>query len=243
MSDLAEEAAFADRAYLKHADQLSLNETLLRAYTHPAQMWDWRHFQGKLLGSVEGRRLLDYGCGGGEEAVYFATLGATVTAIDISPVGVHLTRQRADANGVHVDARIMRCDPTEFPSASFDVIHGLGILHHVGVEAGLHEVHRLLAPGGRALFFEHMGNCAFIERLRPKDESTSGERPLRWQETVAAAAAFSRRVLRPYHLIARLRLRIPICNSDLAKCIDHALLSMCPPLRYFASGLVIYLEK
>lgn len=244
MTDLAEEAAFADAAYRKHEDDLLLNQRMFRKYAQPLRMWDWRQYGAKRLGSVRQCRLLDYGCGAGEEAVYFAKLGAQVTAIDISPVGVELATKRAAANGVRIDAQVMRCDPTNFPECSFDVVHGFGILHHLGLEVGLREAHRLLVPGGRGLFFEHMGNSQLIEWLRPKEHYTTGEQPVRWAEIQRVAAALFRKVeTKPFHLIARLRNRIAICGSDTAKRIDHALLSVAPALRYFASGVVIYLEK
>jgi SAM-dependent methyltransferase len=243
---LTEEAAFADTAYAKFANQLALNETFFHKYAAPAHDWDWREWGAKRLGNVAGCRLLDYGCGAGEEAVYFAKLGASVTAIDISPVGVQLTNERARFNGV--DARLtatrMRCDPTEFPDASFDVVHGFGILHHVGLRSGLQEVHRLLVPGGRALFFEHMGNSRLIEWLRPKEgHYTTGERPVTWSEVVAMRAQFSRFDIHPFHIISRLRNRMSVCGTPTAKRIDHALLTALPFLRHFASGVVICLQK
>jgi 2-polyprenyl-3-methyl-5-hydroxy-6-metoxy-1,4-benzoquinol methylase len=107
-----------------------------------------------MLRPVNGQRLLDLGCGMGKESAYFAKLGASVVAIDISPVGIELTRKRAAHNGVtdRVEAIIMRADQPAFPSGSFGVVHGFGILHHIGLDKGLREVKRLLKPGGRGCF-------------------------------------------------------------------------------------------
>lgn len=243
---LASEARFADQAYAQYAHDLLLNQAFYQKYAEPRDDWDWRQYGAKLLGPVSGCRLLDYGCGQGEEAVYLAKMGAHVTAIDISPVGIRLTKERASRNGVgdRVRAMLMRCDPTEFPSESFDVIHGFGILHHVGLRTGMKEIGRLLRPGGRALFFEHMGNSKTIERFRPKEKNyTRGERPLRWEEIQEIRPEFSRFVTRPFHLVSRLRRRIPLLNHQVIKRFDHALLSALPILKQFASGVVIYLEK
>ena len=95
---LADEARFADQAYAMYANDLPLNQTFFRKYAEPRDDWDWRQYGAKLLGSVQGCRVLDYGCGQGEEAVYLAKLGAHVTAIDISPVGIQLTKERARLN-------------------------------------------------------------------------------------------------------------------------------------------------
>jgi 2-polyprenyl-3-methyl-5-hydroxy-6-metoxy-1,4-benzoquinol methylase len=246
LARLSDEARFADHAYARHAHDLLLNQVFYVKYAEPRDDWDWRQFGAKLLGFVKGCRVLDYGCGQGEEAVYLAKMGADVTAIDISPVGVELTKERARLNGVgdRVSAMLMRCDPTEFPSESFDVIHGFGILHHIGLRTGMMETKRLLKPRGRGLFFEHMGNSRLIERLRPKAKDYSkGERPVTWKEVQELRPEFSQMLARPFHIASRLRRHIQLLNQPIVKRVDHAILSALPFMRHFASGMVIYLEK
>jgi 2-polyprenyl-3-methyl-5-hydroxy-6-metoxy-1,4-benzoquinol methylase len=243
---LTDEARFADQAYSRHAHNLLLNQIMFKKYADPHHDWDWRQYGAKLLGSVKGCRVLDYGCGQGEESTYLALMGAHVTAIDISPVGIELTKERAKLNGVgdRVNAMLMRCDPTEFPSESFDVVHGFGILHHIGLQIGLMEIKRLLKPGGRGLFFEHMGNSKTIERLRPKEKDyTKGERPVTWKEVQEIRPEFSKLLARPFHIASRLRKRVRLLNQPVVKRVDHAILSALPFMRHFASGMVIYLEK
>ena len=240
---LQDEAHFADEHYAKWADHLDMNPQLFRAYAEPRDMWDWRQRAGSYLGNLTGLRVLDYGCGQGEEAVYLAKMGAHVTAIDVSPVGVEITRKRAAHNGVaeRVDARVMRCDPTEFPAQSFDVIHGFGIIHHVGVTASFDEVRRLLKPGGRGVFLEHMGNSALVDRIQKikSGDYTEHERPVRWDELLAEAPKFASFHLHPYHLTSRVR---KLRHTRLFRQLDHAALSAVPSLRHFASGVVIALR-
>jgi SAM-dependent methyltransferase len=244
--DVVEEAAYADAFYGRNQTDLRLNPSFLRKYAAPMEEWDWRQWGMARLGSVAGATVLDFGCGAGEETVYLAKMGARVTAIDISPKGIELTRARAEANGVAdaVHACIMCCDPTEFSDASFDVVHGFGILHHIGLHAGLTEVHRVLKSGGRGVFWEHMGNSALIERLRPTEgRATAGERPIRWSEITAIAPLFQSVEVRAFHLFSRLRLHLTAARHPLVKRVDHALLSMLPALRYFASGVVMVVRK
>jgi SAM-dependent methyltransferase len=243
---LAEEAGFADGVYERLSSELTLNEVFFRKYSRPVHDWDWREWGAKRFGALARCRVLDLGCGAGEEATYLAKLGATVTAIDISPIGIRLTNDRASFNGVadRVNAVIMRCDPTAFADESFDLVHGFGILHHIGLRPGLLEVKRLLKGGGRGVFFEHMGNSDLIERFKLRDgHYTTDERPLRWREIMACAGDFSKFEARPFHVVSRLRRALGILGRPSIKVVDHVLLSLCPPLRHFASGVVIAVEK
>jgi 2-polyprenyl-3-methyl-5-hydroxy-6-metoxy-1,4-benzoquinol methylase len=242
---LEQEATFANEHYAAYANDLAINPRMLQKYEHPRDMWDWRQFGASLLGPVKGQRLLDLGCGMGEESMYFAKLGAQVTAIDISQVGVEIALKRALHNGLadRVQAFTMRADQVEFPDESFDVIHGFGIIHHIGLEAGLKEVKRLLKPGGRGLFFEHMGNSKAIEKMRMDTDYTDYEKPLVWDEVAAYRTQFSRFVLQPFHVMIRLRSISPVFNLNLFRRIDRVLLQGLPLLRHFAGGLVMYVEK
>src|SRR6266446_9166849 len=56
------------------------------------------------LGDVEGKMLLDLGCGAGENSVYFAQKGARCTATDYSPGMIEKALSLAEANHVKIDA-------------------------------------------------------------------------------------------------------------------------------------------
>src|SRR5262249_27973407 len=130
---LREEAEFADQDYAQYADRLEVHPKMFRKYASPSELWDWRQLSALLLGDLAGQELLDLGCGMGEESIYFAKLGAKVTSIDISEVGIETLRRRAAYSNVHIRALRMRADPTDFRGESFDRIHGLGILHHIQI--------------------------------------------------------------------------------------------------------------
>ena len=59
-------------------------------------------------------RALDLACGAGRHAVFLAARGFDVTAVDSSRVGVGLTRERARAAGLVVDARVADLERGEF---------------------------------------------------------------------------------------------------------------------------------
>lgn len=102
-----------------------------------------------------GMRVLDIGAGAGRFTEVLATLGASVTVADISPVQVSLNQQYATAHGFApavtdwVVADI--CDLSAFPDAAFDAVvcYG-GPLSYVFErrQEALRELLRVTAPGG-----------------------------------------------------------------------------------------------
>jgi ubiquinone/menaquinone biosynthesis C-methylase UbiE len=254
---LQTEAAFADSEYSPHRNNLAISQRMFRKYAEPRNWWDWRQFSARLLGKVEGQSLLDYGCGMGEEATYFAQLGARVTAIDASPVGVEITRNRAAYNGLQgrVEALVMDATSTTFPDNSFDLVHGLGILHHVGLREGLQEVKRVLKPGGSGVFLEPMGNVRFIEKCknwlhgklqRKLDliKLTEYEENLKLKDVLGCASEFSSLRAYPYRLLYRARrLFCPKMFHSLLERIDYQLLRFLPFLKTFAGAVVIHVRK
>jgi SAM-dependent methyltransferase len=257
--ELAEEAAFADAEYSASVAEggLRFSEGMFARYSSPKQMWDWRQRAARIIGDPAGKLLLDYGCGQGEEAVYFAKLGAKVTAIDVSGVGITITQERARMNGVagQVDARIMDATATEFPPNTFDIVHGLGVLHHVGLQPGLKEVHRVLKPAGHAVFLEPLGNSRTIEFCKRLigamlgswlrlTRTTTGEQPLRLADLRRASQIYSSVEVFPFHLLYRVRkLVLPRRAYDYARVLDYQVLRALPFLRHFAGAAVIHLRK
>jgi SAM-dependent methyltransferase len=251
---LRAEADFANQDYSPYANVLEINPTMFRRYQRPQDLTDWRQLSALLLGDVRGKDLLDYGCGMGEESVYFAKLGARVTGIDISEVGIASLTRRAAHHQLPITALQMRVDPTVLGSESFDRIHGLGILHHVGIAAGLSEVHRLLRPGGIAVFLEPVGDSPVVEKtkrwlmrharfLGDFDEVTDHERNLTWHEIELETLRFWEASCYPYHLLYRLKRFLPSNLLTGTRRLDSALLTLWPSLRRYAGAVVIRVCK
>ncbi|RYP89227.1 hypothetical protein DL769_000151 [Monosporascus sp. CRB-8-3] len=108
-----------------------------------------------------GARLLDAGCGGGNQALYLAkSHGYRILGIDI--VDYHVAEAKCNISKANlpagqVEARKMDYHHLESLDAeSFDGIYTLQTLIHASdVAAVLKGFHRLLAPGGRVALFEH----------------------------------------------------------------------------------------
>lgn len=133
------------------------------------------------IGDLEGKAILDMGCGAGEAAAFFASRGATVWAMDISSGMLSVARRLADGRGVGINAAVGSAMALPFASRSFDVVYGNGVLHHVDMAAALPEVSRVLRPGGLALFIEPLAYNPVINVYRhvAKAVRSEDERPLK----------------------------------------------------------------
>jgi tellurite methyltransferase len=67
---------------------------------------------------------LDVACGAGRHALYLARRGWRVTAVDASKVGIEMTKERARALGVEVDARVADLEQNgfEIEGEAYDLI-------------------------------------------------------------------------------------------------------------------------
>jgi len=97
------------------------------------------------------KRLLEVGCGMGTDLLQFARGGAKVTAVDLTPRSVEISRQHLLLYGEQGEFAVADCEKLPFADESFDVAYSNGVLHHTDDTAGaVHEIHRVLRPGGEA---------------------------------------------------------------------------------------------
>jgi ubiquinone/menaquinone biosynthesis C-methylase UbiE len=102
---------------------------------------------------VAGKDVLEIGCGTGVHARLLAEAGASLTAIDLTPTAVELTRRRLELAGLHADVIEADAEQLPFPDASFDFAWSWGVVHHSeDTDRVLAEIARVLRPGGRFSF-------------------------------------------------------------------------------------------
>lgn len=144
------------------------------------------HWIFSKLGNLKGKKLLDLGCGLGEGSVFFALNGAEVTASDLSPEMCKMTQAVAHLNGVAVSTLVASAtDLNAIPDNSFDIVYGANMLHHVDIKACTAEVHRVLKPGGKAVFWDPVQYNPVINiyRRMAAGVRTEDEHPLRLADT------------------------------------------------------------
>ncbi|MFC4503805.1 MULTISPECIES: class I SAM-dependent methyltransferase [Streptomyces] len=97
-----------------------------------------------------GGRALDLGCGPGRNALYLASRGFEVDAVDLSPQAVAWGEERARAAGA-AGVRFRCGDAFALATGPYDLIHDSGCFHHLPPHrriSYLDLLDRVLAPGG-----------------------------------------------------------------------------------------------
>jgi SAM-dependent methyltransferase len=105
----------------------------------------------QLAGELEPGRALDVGAGDGRNAIWLATQGWTVTAIDLSAVALQRAGERAAARDTHVECIVADWHEHDFGEEAFELVV-VSFMHPRpdDREALFERVARALVPGGHA---------------------------------------------------------------------------------------------
>ncbi|HEV7524939.1 MAG TPA: class I SAM-dependent methyltransferase [Acidimicrobiia bacterium] len=108
------------------------------------------------FGDLEGKRLLDMGCGSGEYSLFFAQRGAQVTAIDLSDVGIEALGEECRRLGL-TSVRPLVGDAFGIAEhGPFDAVFGAMILHHLEPFTDFVDVlAAATVPDARGFFYEN----------------------------------------------------------------------------------------
>ena len=115
-----------------------------------------------------GIKVLDFGCGNGENGIYAARCDADVIGIDISPEGVANANLNAKQAGVddHCRFEVMDGENMIFADNFFDLAVEYGVFHHVDLKKAIIELNRVLKPGGEMICIEALRHNPIIHLYR-----------------------------------------------------------------------------
>jgi 2-polyprenyl-3-methyl-5-hydroxy-6-metoxy-1,4-benzoquinol methylase len=216
-------------------------------------------YRFRLLGNLQGREILDAGCGDGTNSILLASLGARVSGVDISAASIDLATRKALTNGLEGSTRFI-CSPLEtadLPSNSFDVVWGDAILHHVipDLDSLLAHLVNWAKPGGLVLLAEPVNLSQSLRWLRLKlpikTEATPDERPLEAKELLLIRKRLPGLQVRHFSLLSRLNRFILVNHnyerspwprralSNALAMVDYGLLSL-PGIRNLGATAVIF---
>ncbi len=103
---------------------------------------------------LEGKRVVDVGCGGGILSEGLARAGARVVGIDLAEELLDIAKAHADQAGIEADYRQISAEAlAEAEPGSFDVVTCMEMLEHVPEPASVvRACAKLVKPGGRVFF-------------------------------------------------------------------------------------------
>ena len=192
LSERVRRERFASDSTELYENVSSIHHRFAHVFACPAVVDAKRHRQHLLDRLLPDATVLDYGCfEGASIPLYLAGGPHRLVGIDISEKGIATARERfGDRAEFQVaDAHAL----TAFDDGSFDLIVGAAILHHLDLDVAVGEIHRLLRPGGAALFTEPLATNplgALWRRLTPQAR-TADEAPLSRRDLTALDEMFS----------------------------------------------------
>ncbi|MEM9828647.1 MAG: class I SAM-dependent methyltransferase [Planctomycetota bacterium] len=259
------EADFHDR-WAADVDVRAIDvQQVVHAETSPELRWIVQQ-----LGNVQGKRILDLGCGLGEVATYLACRGASVVAADVSPGMLEVARRVASQHGTKIETHCIAAEKFELGTLErFDVIYMGNVWHHIDIEQSADAIFDALVPGGTIASWDPVAYNPLINvyRRMANEVRTDDERPMNRQDIRAITDRCDESQIRFFWLTTlsiflwmylvqrrdpnRERYwKVVIAESDRWKTwhrllagVDRLLMTCCPPLRYWCWNVVIIGHK
>jgi SAM-dependent methyltransferase len=161
---------------------------------------------------VEGKLILDVGCGMGRFAEVATRWGAKVVGIDLSAAAEVAARNLADRDFVAFRADVFHLP---FALSSFDCIYSLGVLHHTpDCEAAVKVLPQFLKPGGILAVWLYSGYNKWYRFTDIYRRWTHSMSPRTLHGILRVAVPFF------YHVDRGLR-KIPVVGKPTAGVIHH----------------------
>lgn len=165
------EKQYYDQFSVQHSitDAIDLSPVEGPLFKNERRPWNsyWRTYEVAIDYSkeIKARRvepkLLDFGCGAGDNSLRFSKAGYHVTGFDISENNIKSCVQLFDKQKMPGNFIVSVAEQLPFPNDSFDVVAGIDILHHVDIPTSLKEVRRVLKKDGIAVFREPLEATLF----------------------------------------------------------------------------------
>ncbi|MBI3558261.1 MAG: class I SAM-dependent methyltransferase [Deltaproteobacteria bacterium] len=176
---------------------ISLSERVARERSHGklfmdsgTSIWCWNTPAGRIRkkrrcdfltqpfngnSGVTSPKALEVGCGDGSFSGVLAAAFNDLTCLDVSDTLLDAARQ------LHPEVTFVNADihQTAFPDASFDLIVGCSVLHHLDWNIALKEMFRILKPGGELRFSEPnmLNPQVFLQKNWPWLKKRLGDSP------------------------------------------------------------------
>jgi len=130
------------------------------------------------FGGVEGKKILEVGCGLGTLLVLFAKAGAIVTGVDISDFAVEMSRKNLEIHNLQAEVFRDNGEFLNFDDNSFDCIVAFATISYTSMPKRMvKEIHRVLKKGGVAYLMVYNSNSwlnflfKMLNKKSPREEA------------------------------------------------------------------------
>lgn len=215
----------------------------------------WRSYLAR-VGHLQGKRVLDFGCGEGWSTMEYVRRGAVLYSFDISLESVRKLMRAVDTvePSRKIYPAIMAAEYLGYPPNTFDLVLGVAILHHTDLEYIGPEVARVLKPGGRALFMEPLAHNWLLRIFRAltPQRRTPTERPMTVKQIMNFGRCFGRVEFQAFYLFsifpqgllwATGSRRLFHWTLRVTEAVDRWLLKVCPFLQRYCWSAIIEVQK
>ena len=161
------------------------------------------------------KKLLEVGCGIGSETNNYLRYVKSYVGIDISSEGIKQAIQNINQSIYEIKYFEMDIEKTTFEENSFDVVSGMGILHHLNLNKAYSELSRIIKDKGHIIFIEPLGHNPIINlyrKLTPKMR-TMDEHPLKIKDIRLLSSYFHNVELRYFSLFTLIA--VPFRNRSI----------------------------
>tara|TARA_B100000963_G_scaffold167282_1_gene145307 strand:+ start:755 stop:1495 length:741 start_codon:yes stop_codon:yes gene_type:complete len=209
----------------------------------------WEDFYDFLNLNAKNLEILDYGCGIAPVIEKVVKLSPKkIIGIDISDVSITKAKKKFVNSDSKVELLVDNCENTTFENSKFDLVYGLGILHHLQFSKSINEISRILKPEGKLLFIEPLGTNPLINfyRFITPNSRSKDEHPLVFKDFEIIKANFKNVNLKYYGFLTLIF--FPFYKSKDSKVfkiladLDQFLFKM-KIFKYFAWSVLITAKK
>lgn len=178
-----------------------------------AYRYEKLHYLPRLVNfaAYRGRKVLDVGCGVGNDLSRFAKAGAICTGVDLAPHSIELARTNFAQRGLTGEFHVMNGERLDLPDDSFDAVFCHTVLHFTpNPQAMVREIHRVLKPGGEAIIMT-VNRRSWLNALQRlmKVEIDHLDSPVFYQFTIDEF----RRLLSPFAEVRIVPERFPVATK------------------------------
>jgi len=109
--------------------------------------------------SLNGKKILEIGCGLGTDLIHFAKAGAIVTGVDISDFAIQMSRKNLELHNLNAEVFQNNGETLNYKDDSFDLVVAIQTLSYTpNPERMIQEIHRVLRKRSKAYLTVYNSN-------------------------------------------------------------------------------------